>query len=166
MDESNLPSTPEPPRAGTGDGTGSAEEARAGEGTGMGEAAPAGEGNGPGGRAGHAGMRRAGVGMVLFFALIPPVVGSVVASLALQAPGRVPVVLLSGFFGAVVLFLVATPLGRRSNQMQIASYRRLTEFAILAGMTAAAVVLYTLIIHLLLGWQQPWASGLLSPLFG
>lgn len=117
-------------------------------------------------RAGHAGQRRASVGMVLAFALIPPVFGSLLASLLVASPGRVPFVLIGGLFGAVLFFLVATPLARRSNQMRITSYRRAAELAILAGMTSSAVVLYTLVVHLLIGWQRPWAWELVTALFG
>ena len=117
-------------------------------------------------RPGHVGMRRAGVGTALVFILIPPFGGAFAASLLLASSAMVPWVLIGGLFGTVGLFLVATPLGRRSNDLRVTFYRRLTELSILAGMTSAVVVAYTLLVYLLIGWQRPWAKEILSALVG
>lgn len=117
-------------------------------------------------RRGHRGMRRAGLGMVLLYVLIPPVAGSVIAAGLLTDPSRVPWVLVGAFFVGVATFLAASPLAERSEGFQVALYRRMAELSVLAGFTAGVVVLYTLVVYLLLGMRRPWAADLLRGLLG
>jgi hypothetical protein len=65
-------------------------------------------------------------------------------------------VLLGSFVVAVASFLLVAPLGRRSDDFRNALYRRGTELAVLAGLTACALMAYTLIVYLLLGFRTPW----------
>lgn len=117
-------------------------------------------------RNGHAGMRRAGPFMVVLFLLIPPVLGSGLAAGILTEPSRVPWVLTGGFLAAVLFFLLATPLARRSDEFRVAGYRRAAEAAVLAGLTAGATVAYTLLVYLLVGYRTPWAARLLEAILG
>ncbi|MDT8340997.1 MAG: hypothetical protein RQ751_05745 [Longimicrobiales bacterium] len=114
----------------------------------------------------HTPARRAGPWMILLFLLLPPVGGSVLAASLLTGAGRVPWVLLGAFFTGVGAFLVASPLAERSDGFRVARYRRLSEAAVLVGLTAGAVVVYTLVVHLLLGVRRAWPLELLRGLAG
>lgn len=108
---------------------------------------------------------RAGAGMTAVFLLIPPVVGAVVAGFVLTSPGRVPWVLAASLLLGLVLFLVASPLARRSRGFTHAGYRRAAETAVLGGLSAGAVAFYTLVVYLLAGYREPWSAELACLLF-
>lgn len=123
-------------------------------------------GAGSGGGNRGEGMHRAGPVRVGLFLVLPPVGGSVIAASLLTDPARVPLVLVGAFFVGVVNFLAASPLAERSQGFRVALYRRLAETAVLAGFTSGVVVLYTLLVYLLLGYQRPWALDLFQALLG
>lgn len=112
----------------------------------------------------HPTLRQAGVLMILLFVLIPPVAGSFVASVILSIPHREPWVISGAFMLGVSFFLLATPLGHRSDGFRVASYRRLTETAVLLGLTCGVVVAYTVLVHIIVGFQSPWAITFLRDL--
>lgn len=105
---------------------------------------------------------RAGLRMSVFFALLPPAGGAVLGGLLLTGPDRVPWVLVLGFLAALVSFLLVAPLGRRSLAFSVARYRRATEMAVLTGLTAGALVVYTLVVYLLLDIRTAWVWTLLE----
>ncbi|UCC25928.1 MAG: hypothetical protein JSU98_02285 [Gemmatimonadales bacterium] len=111
-------------------------------------------------------VRRAGIPMILLFVLIPPAAGCFLASVILAVPGREPWVITIAYVLGVTSFLLATPLGRRSDGLRVASYRRLTEASVLLGLTCGAMVVYTIVVHIRLGIQVPWATDLLSRMLG
>lgn len=111
-------------------------------------------------------LRRAGAVKSLTYFLMPPVLGAVVGGLFLTEPAAVPWVLGGSLLVGLMSFLLATPLATRSDQLRKAGYRRAAELAILIGFIAGAVVAYTLVVYLLLGFRRPWAAELLSALFG
>lgn len=113
-------------------------------------------------RTGHPGLRRAGLGGLLLFLGVPPVLGSVLASLVLTSPSRVPWVMGISAVLAVLFLRVAAPLARRSESFSVAGYRRAAELSVMLGLTGIAVVAYTIGIYLVLGIRTPWALGLFS----
>ena len=117
------------------------------------------------GRSGN-GSQRARLPMILLFVLAPPVAGSAIASLLLMVPGREPWVITGGFLLGIVFFLLAEPLGRRSDGFRIALYRRLAEAAVFLGLTCGAVVAYAVLVHTLLGFRAPWFRDVLTGLVG
>jgi hypothetical protein len=119
-----------------------------------------------GGRVGAADRARAGTGTILAYVLIPPLAGSFIAGLFLSDLSTVPWVAGIAILVGGVCFLLANPLARRSDGLRRAGYRRAAELVILVGFTAGAVVAYTFVVYLLIGFRRPWAAELLAPLFG
>jgi hypothetical protein len=99
---------------------------------------------------------RAGLGTSLGFFLVPPAAGVALGGVLLTQPADVPWVLGGSLLVALVAFLLVAPLGRRSKDFQNATYRRSTELAVLAGLTACALIAYTLIVYLMLGVRSAW----------
>ncbi|MEJ2540472.1 MAG: hypothetical protein P8188_10950, partial [Gemmatimonadota bacterium] len=110
--------------------------------------------------------RRAGPAKSILYVLIPPVLGAFVAGLLLRDPAAVPWVLGGALVVGLVAFLLATPLATRSNGLRNAGYRRAAELAILVGLVAGAVVAYTLVVYLLLGFHRAWSAELVNGLVG
>ena len=111
-------------------------------------------------------VRRAGALTSLTYFLMPPLFGAFIGGLFLTETAMVPWVLGAALLAGLMGFLLATPLAARSDQLRKAGYRRAAELAILVGFIAGAVVAYTLVVYLLLGFRRPWAAELLRPLFG
>lgn len=111
-------------------------------------------------------VRRAGALTSLTYFLMPPVFGAFIGGLFLTEPSRVPWVLGASLTAGLMGFLLATPLASRSDQLRKAGYRRAAELAILVGFVSGAVVAYTLVVYLLLGFRRPWAAEFLGALFG
>lgn len=112
------------------------------------------------------GNRRASALGIAAFVLTPPLAGSVIGSLLLSGPGREPWVITGAFLLGLVFFLLANPLGRRSEGFRIARYRRMAELAVLLGLTCGAVVVYALVVHTILGIRTPWAADLFRSALG
>lgn len=105
---------------------------------------------------------RAGPGAAALFALVPPVLGSVLGGLLLTGDGRVPTVLTGSVAVALVCAVALPGLGRRSRDFRDSLFRRLTEVMVLLGLTATALIVYTLVVYLLLDLRSPWALNLLK----
>jgi len=121
---------------------------------------------GPDDRDGTTGVGRAGAGPIATYVLLPPVAGACVAALFLTSLSAVPWVLGFAILVGGICFLLASPLARRSDGLRKAGYRRAAELVILVGFTAGAVVAYTLVVYLLLGFRRPWAAEFVLALFG
>lgn len=99
---------------------------------------------------------RAGLRKSILFALVPPAAGVALGGLLLRRPEHVPWILVGSVLAGLAAFLLVAPLGRRSRDFQNALYRRGTELAVLAGLTAGALVVYTLVVYVMLGYRRPW----------
>lgn len=122
--------------------------------------------SGTAGGHGTAELPRAGTGRIATYVLFPPLAGAFAAGLFLTDLSMVPWVAGIAILIGGVCFLAATPLARRSDGLRHAGYRRAAELVILVGFTAGAVVAYTLVVYLLLGFRRPWAAELVAAIFG
>ena len=112
------------------------------------------------------GTRRAGLPTIAFYLSIPPALGFGSASWFLTDPSQAPWVIAAGLVATAAGFLLAGPLGRRSQHFAVAGYRRASELALLVGLTGVAAVAWTVGPYLALGIRQPWAREIPRALFG